>query len=407
MCAAAAGDSHAVVLIATSPNRYSSLTQSCAINPISAPTDAGSCASAQAAFASIAAAEAAVAMALQAGSRTLQLSEADLFYCSPASPDLQETCRTGFDGNARPFLQALVDRQQQLKVRQCMPYTAALPAEQAEAFCNMHTAAAAGTNTPSTNRSSSGELEDAPSGGVRCSKSSALLAQGGLSFRPITETWEAQEHIRAHGGVLTSLTVQPNSLKAFYADPANKHRPYSCSGSPTAAAAAAAGGQQLAEDGTLQSTSIFVVGYDNEQNFWLAKAAQGRRFGDSGFMRVAYGECGVMDASKTFGVSFKHTAASQRTAAAPAAAAGAAELPTASAAPGLLYRKALRPAPPGKPAHCRQYSAGSFDYASRVAHVLGVPVGALLADNADVIRDLDQPLIGKQLLVCARRGAQR
>jgi hypothetical protein len=207
-----------------------------------------------------------------------------------------------------------------------------------------------------------------------------------------------QEHIRAHGGVVTSLTVQPGSLQDFLADPANKHKPYSCS------AAAAAGGQQHAAGDVAapHSTSVFVIGYDNEQQFWIVTAAQGRGFGANGFIRIAYGECGIMDPTKTFGVTFKRSAAAAGAAANPAGAV----LPTAAATAGLLYRKALQPAPPGKPSSCRLYSAGSFDYVSRLARVLGVPVGALLADNADVIQDLNQPLIGKQLLVCARRQAQ-
>jgi hypothetical protein len=216
-----------------------------------------------------------------------------------------------------------------------------------------------------------------------------------------------QEHIRAHGGVVTSLTLQPSSVQAFLEDPANKHKPYSCP------AAAAAGSQQHAEEGNAaapQTTSVFVIGYDNEQQFWIAKAAQGREFGANGFIRIAYGACGIMDPSKTFGVTFKRSVAAQLAAGSDADATArstGAVLPTAAATAGLLYRKALQPAPPGKPSNCRLYSAGSFDYVSRVARVLGVPIGALLADNADVIQDLNQPLVGKQLLVCAKRQAQR
>jgi hypothetical protein len=173
------------MLIATSPNRYNSVQQSSPISPISAPANAGSCPAAQAAFAAVAAAEAAVATALQASGRTLQLSEADLFYCSqfPASLHLQETCRTGagFDGSARPFLQALVDRQQQLKLRQCLSFTPALAAEQVENLC-------AGSAAAASSSSSSGEQQ----GSNKCSTSSPLLAKGGLSFKPITEIWEAQ-----------------------------------------------------------------------------------------------------------------------------------------------------------------------------------------------------------------------
>ncbi|WIA38820.1 hypothetical protein OEZ86_002101 [Tetradesmus obliquus] len=268
------------------------------------------------------------------------------------------------------------------------------------------TAAAASTNRSSSSSSSSSsggeERKEGQAAGAKCSRSSPLLAQGGLSFKPLAGIWEAQEHIRAHGGVVTALTVQPSSLEAFLADPANKHKPYSCSAT---AAAAAAGAQPHAEGEGLQSSSIFVVGYDNEQNFWIAKAAQGRSFGTNGFLRIAYGECGIMDPSKTFGMQFKQPAAAA--AARSAGSSGVVLLPTAAATPGLLYRKALQPAPPGKPANCRLYSAGSNGYVSRVARVLGVPVGALLADNADVIRDLGQPLIGKQLLVCVKRGGQQ
>jgi hypothetical protein len=198
-------------------------------------------------------------------------------------------------------------------------------------------------------------------------------------------------------------------LQAFLADPANKHKPYNC---PTAAAAV--GIQQHAEEGNAaapQSTSVFVIGYDNEQQFWIAKAAQGRDFGANGLIRIAYGSCGIMNPTQTFGVTFKPPAAAdQRTAGSDAGATANPAghvLPTAAATAGLLYRKALQPAPPGKPSYCRLYSAGSFDYVSRVARVLGVPIGGLLADNADLIQDLNQPLIGKQLMVCAKRQAQR
>jgi hypothetical protein len=197
MCASTAGSTQAAVLIATSPLRYNSIKQSSPISPISAAADAGSCTSAQAAFAAVAAAEAAVATALQGDARTLQLSEADLFYCSPAIPaslGLQETCRTGFDGSAQPFLQALVDRQQQLKLRQCMPYAAVLTAEQARAMCSAATGATADTKAASSSSSSStaDERQEAQGSGVKCSSSSAVLAQGGLSFKAITEIWQAQ-----------------------------------------------------------------------------------------------------------------------------------------------------------------------------------------------------------------------
>jgi hypothetical protein len=198
--------------------------------------------------------------------------------------------------------------------------------------------------------------------------------------------------------------VQPSSLKAFLADPANKHKPYSCS----AAAAAASKPGTAAVNEALHSSSVFVIGYDNERNFWIVKAAQGREFGANGFVRIAYGECGIMDPSRTFGMQFKRPAAAAASSCdSSSSSSNDAVLPTAAATPGLFYRKALQPAPLGKPANCRLYSAGSFDYVSRVARVLGVPVGTLLADNADVIRDLDQPLIGKQLLVCGKRGGQR
>jgi hypothetical protein len=212
-----------------------------------------------------------------------------------------------------------------------------------------------------------------------------------------------QEHIRAHGGIVTTVTVQPSSLKAYLADPASKHKPYSCS----TAAAAASSSQQHAGNEALHSTSVFVIGYDNVRNFWIAKAAQGREFGSNGFLRIAYGECGIMDPTRTFGVQFKRTGGSTAPAAAAGSSSNSAVLPTAAATPGLLYRKALQPVPPGKPANCRLYNAGSFDYVSRIARVLGVPVETVLADNAEEIWDLNEPLIGKQLLVCAKRAGPR
>ena len=49
---------------------------------------------------------------------------------------------------------------------------------------------------------------------------------------------------------------------------------------------------------------------------------------------------------------------------------------------------------------CYQYAATSQDYLSRLSAETGISLSGLLADNIDVVTDLEAPLAGKSIRLC-------
>lgn len=50
-----------------------------------------------------------------------------------------------------------------------------------------------------------------------------------------------------------------------------------------------------ASGGFLSRHSIAIVGYDDRGQYWIARNSQGPGWGENGFCRIAYGECGIFD----------------------------------------------------------------------------------------------------------------
>lgn len=52
----------------------------------------------------------------------------------------------------------------------------------------------------------------------------------------------------------------------------------------------------------LSTHSIEIVGYDRPQSFWIIKNSRGPTWGEQGYARVAFGECGILMATGHGGV---------------------------------------------------------------------------------------------------------
>lgn len=56
-------------------------------------------------------------------------------------------------------------------------------------------------------------------------------------------------------------------------------------------------------DGQLEGHhAILVVGYDNDEQYWICKNSWGEGFGEAGYFRIAFGECELDDANPFFAV---------------------------------------------------------------------------------------------------------
>ena len=115
-----------------------------------------------------------------------------------------------------------------------------------------------------------------------------------------------------------------------------------------------------------------VIGYNNEQEYWLAKNSWGSGFADGGYFKVAFGAAGLCDEAR-----------------------------------GLIFTP-VNPLPPpvdrvkpsvSKPG-CYSYRATSWDYVSKVATMFKVFPQNVLLDNVNVIHDPAMFLGGLTVVVC-------
>ena len=122
----------------------------------------------------------------------------------------------------------------------------------------------------------------------------------------------------------------------------------------------------------VEAHAVQVIGYDNEQEYWLAKNSWGTGFADGGYFKVAFGAAGVCDEAR-----------------------------------GLIFTP-FNPLPPpvdrvkpsaSKPG-CYSYRATSWDYVSSVATVFNVPPQNVLLDNVNVIPDPAMFLGGLTVVLC-------
>uniref|UniRef100_A0A383VH09 Peptidase C1A papain C-terminal domain-containing protein n=1 Tax=Tetradesmus obliquus TaxID=3088 RepID=A0A383VH09_TETOB len=335
LCAASSTDdatTYAQLMLATSPQAYSSTSSGAAVQLVAPAQDQQQCLTC-AAFAVAAAAETAMASVLQVDVRQCSISVQALYSCPPGRPT--RSCSAGW--NLQDALEQLQQRGQSLPTTACLPYTPDFRAQL--------TAAQLCTSS--------------------CSTPSQHASRGQFSSKQITSIWEAQQHIRRYGAVVSRFDVR-SDFGRFFADKRNAKAVYK----PSAGAVFEFG------------HAIVLVGYNNEERYWLAKNSYGSSWADGGLFRVAYGACSVLT-------------------------------PETGEAYGIIWTpnqpedtQKLQPLQKGPKPNCYYYKAQPRDYLSRVAWLEGVPLEQLLLDNAAVIKDLDTALNGTRLLLCnPQRGA--
>lgn len=324
---ASAVDTYAQLVIATSPSYYSSVDLSftggrTVLNQARDQRPCSTCA----VFSVIAAAEAAVSSVTGRDVREVgRLSVQQLYYCGNEFRD----CKAGW--TIEGALQQLKETQRTLLLEECLPYAPDMRGEKTQ--------------------------DDMCLVEQLCRKTSPLATQGTFDYRPISELWQAQRHIRQYGAVVSRFDIYTD-FKAFFRDSDNRDKVY-----------APKRGAQVQEP-----HAVALVGYDNDNQYWVARNSWGISFGNMGTFKIAFGVANVLTQGDTYGISWTPSL------------------------PYLLPPLPLTPAP--KRPDCKLYKAAPTDYLSNIAWRAGIPVEKLLSDNLDVIKDLDSPLAGKSLVVC-------
>ncbi|WIA17476.1 hypothetical protein OEZ85_014315 [Tetradesmus obliquus] len=182
--------------------------------------------------------------------------------------------------------------------------------------------------------------------------------RGKFSSQMITSVWKAQQHIRQHGAVVSRFDLY-SDFRSFFADKRNAQAVYRPSP-----------GAYFKE-----YHAITLVGYDNEQQYWLAKNSYGSDWADKGVFKVAFGVCAILAADKgeAYGVVWT-----------PSSVPDARQLPVTV----------------GPRKDCYWYQAQPGDYLSKVAWLAGIRLDKFMLDNTGVVKDLDAQLQGGQLLLC-------
>eukprot|EP00877_Chromochloris_zofingiensis_P011260 jgi/Chrzof1/6388/Cz18g08140.t1 len=234
-------ESYFRLLMATSPatfnNRDPSFTGG--VDVVKPPKDQIPCKTCVG-FATISAAETAVAVVLQKSAKTISLSVQDLHFCSSGAPG---SCRTGW--RLEPALDELQNRPNILSDN-CLPYAPDVRLQKTRAdLCRQ-----------------------------QCSNSDPDASKGRFSYVPITEPWHAQRHIREFGNVLTPFRLT-KEFRDFFSNPANKNNVYKPS--PNA---------RLEE-----WHAVVLVGYNNDEEYWVVKNSWGPGWADGGFCKVRLMVC--------------------------------------------------------------------------------------------------------------------
>ncbi|KAF6254509.1 hypothetical protein COO60DRAFT_1540537 [Scenedesmus sp. NREL 46B-D3] len=328
LCAAASteeANTYAQLMMATSPPAYRSSSTGSAVQLVAASQDQQQCHTC-AAFAVAAAAETAMASILQVDVRQCSISVQALYSCPPGRPT--RSCSAGWN---------LPDALEQLQLRgSSLPTTACLPYK------------------PDFRR----QLTTSQLCTGNCSMPNEHASKGQFSSMQITNIWEAQQHIRQYGAVVSRFDVMSDFIP-FFADKQNAKAVYR----PSASAQFDFG------------HAIALVGYNNQQRYWLAKNSYGTSWGDGGLFRVAYGACSVLTprTGEAYGIIWT-----------PISSVTAMKLP---------LQKGPKP-------DCFLYKARPGDFISGVAWQAGVPLERFMLDNIATVKDLDAPLQGTQLLLC-------
>lgn len=176
-------NSYAQLLMATSPQAYNSTTyypaQVGSVRLVAAAGDQRSCQSCTA-FAVAAAAETAMAAVLGVPVEDCSISVQGLFFCPPNGM-MSRNCAAGW--TLIEALQQLEQHSSSIPTADCLPYRPDI-----------------------RNEWSMTALRKSLCEGA-CSFVNDYASQGSFGWRPITSIWDAQQHIRQYGSVVTRFDV--------------------------------------------------------------------------------------------------------------------------------------------------------------------------------------------------------
>eukprot|EP00878_Enallax_costatus_P028846 GHUV01031196.1.p1 GENE.GHUV01031196.1~~GHUV01031196.1.p1 ORF type:complete len:351 (+),score=28.36 GHUV01031196.1:1324-2376(+) len=184
---------------------------------------------------------------------------------------------------------------------------------------------------------------------------SPYIVLGRFTSLRLPSVLAAQEHIRQYGSVVSKFDVY-DDFRGFFSIPANAKKIYK------------PGPKAKIQYGH----AVAVVGYDNEQQFWLAKNSWGTDWGDNGFFRVAYRTCSIV-LNDVFGIRW---------------------------VPYVQPQMRKLPVKSARQRGCFWYQARSGDFPSLIAWRAGITLAHFLLNNTETIKSLDSPLEGQKILLC-------
>jgi hypothetical protein len=191
-------EAEGIVKMATSPASYDARIPAMtggfsAVGPVK---DQGNCTTCVA-FAVLAAAQSAIASALQTNA-TSRLSEQDFFFCKTRRYGEERRCNSML--SVADSMERFAELQREnhlLLTERCLPY-----------------------NIPTAATSSLGQHPAAPSSlcSPNCEETDWALRKGQFSYVQLSTAWDVQEHIRAHGAVVTRLNIWSDFRSFFKAN---------------------------------------------------------------------------------------------------------------------------------------------------------------------------------------------
>eukprot|EP00775_Hariotina_reticulata_P001085 gene1085-1421_t len=185
-----------------------------------------------------------------------------------------------------------------------------------------------------------------------------MASKGRFIYDTLPDMLAAQQAIRTYGGVVTSMRVDLQHLKQFFQD--NRFGIYKGTGT-----------DQMEQ---LQGHAVFVIGYNNDEQWWLVKNSYGENFADGGFMRIAYDTCDIMSPGNIFWVAW--------------IANNPAQVPQLCLTKDPVNSK------------CYRYEAQPTDFLARIAQASGIRLSTLPKDNLDIVKDIGLLLTGLTLRLC-------